>query len=206
MDLGVYVDENLTFEEHINLTAKKANKLLGMITHYITHKAPTVMVPLYKSLIRTILEYGNPVWHPRLRKHTDLIENIQRRFTKRIIGMGNRNYEERLRSLKLPSLEYRRARGDMIETFKIIKQYYDHHSTKGFFKLQDKSITRGHPFKIAKQTCKSSAYAHFFTNRIVNQWNSLPNTVVEAESINSFKNRLDKHWARYQYSTNIIIE
>ena len=202
-DLGVYVDNNLTFEEHINSTAKKANRVLGMISHYITHKSPAVMVPLFKSLIRPIMEYGNPIWQPKLRKHIDLLENIQRRFTKRIIGMGDLEYEDRLRKLKLPSLEYRRTRGDMIETFKITHNIYDNKTTKNFFSLQVNSVTRGHPYKINKLSCKSNSYAHFFTNRIINLWNSLPNNIVCAESTNSFKNMLDKHWSKHQFQTNI---
>ena len=202
-DLGVYVDNNLTFEEHINSTAKKANRVLGMISHYITHKSPAVMVPLFKSLIRPIMEYGNPIWQPKLRKHIDLLENIQRRFTKRIIGMGDLEYEDRLRKLKLPSLEYRRTRGDMIETFKITHNIYDNKTTKKFFSLQVNSVTRGHPYKINKLSCKSNSYAHFFTNRIINLWNSLPNNIVCAESTNSFKNMLDKHWSKHQFQTNI---
>ena len=54
-DLGVYVDINLTFDHHINTTVKKASKLAGMISHYITYKSWKVMVPLYKGLIRPVM-------------------------------------------------------------------------------------------------------------------------------------------------------
>ena len=47
------------------------------------------MVPLYKSLVRPIIEYGNAVWSPYLRKHIDFIESVQRHFTKCIIGTKN---------------------------------------------------------------------------------------------------------------------
>ena len=53
-------------------------------------------------------------------------------------------------ALKLPSLEYRRARGDMIETFKIIHGYYDHETVCSLFKLYESAGTRGHPFKLRK--------------------------------------------------------
>ena len=203
-DLGVYVDNNLSFDHHVNTTVNKANKLAGMISHYITYKSPKVMIQLYKGLIRPVMEYGNPIWNPKLRKHIDAIENVQKKFTKRIIGMGDLKYEERMKKLKLPSLEYRRARGDMIETYKITHNLYDKHTTQ-FFNIHENSITRGHPYKITKRSCKSKSYAHFFTNRIINQWNSLPKNVVMAETINSFKNLLDKHWSNYMYITNFVI-
>ena len=125
----------------------------------------------------------------------------KKKFTKRIIGLNHLDYEDRLKKIKLPSLEYRRARGDMIETYKITHNLYDQQTTQ-YFKIQKNSITRGHPYKITKTTSRSSAHAHFFANRIINNWNSLPNNVVNAETINSFKNRLDKHWSEYQYKTN----
>ena len=115
-DLGVIVDTSLCFESHMNNMVKKANRMVGMITHYISHKTSYVMVPLFKSLVRPILEYGNVVWAPRFKKHIDHIEGVQRRFTRRIIGLSDLECNDRLKSLKLPSLEYRRARGDMIET------------------------------------------------------------------------------------------
>ena len=63
------------------------------------------MIPLYKALVRPIIEYANPVWSPYSREYIDLIEKVQHYFTKRIIGMMDLDYESRLKSLKLPSLE-----------------------------------------------------------------------------------------------------
>ena len=66
------------------------------------------------------------MWASCLRKNITRIENVQRRFTKRVTGMDIMEYEQTLMVLKSPSLEYRRAKGDMNETFKIIHVYYDH--------------------------------------------------------------------------------
>ena len=73
------------------------------------------MLLLYKALIRPILEYGNAVWPPYKKKDILIIEKLQRHFTNKWINdMRNLSYEERLHSLKLPSLEFRRIRGDLI--------------------------------------------------------------------------------------------
>ena len=82
-------------------------------------------IPLYKSLVRMQLDYASSVWAPYRKKHIDKIEQVQKRATKQIPEMKNLNYEERLRKLKLPTLGYRRVRGDMIEMYKIIKGKYD---------------------------------------------------------------------------------
>jgi hypothetical protein len=64
------------------------------------------------------LEYANSVWNPYKKKHITALENVQRRATKLIPGFKDMTYENRLRKLKLPTLAYRRKRGDMIEAFK----------------------------------------------------------------------------------------
>ena len=102
-DLGVFVDPNLNFYNHIIKTVNKANQIAGMLVRNITFKSKDVMVPLFKSLVRPVLEYANPVWHPYLKKYIKLIEGVQRRFTKKINGAANLTYENRLRWLKLPS-------------------------------------------------------------------------------------------------------
>ena len=56
---------------------------------------------------------------PKVVKHKDEIENVQRRATKQLPGMSNLSYPERLQKLKLPTLAYRRICGDMIELSKI---------------------------------------------------------------------------------------
>lgn len=200
-DLGVHVDKNLSFEHHMTETVKKANRVLGMISRFIEHKDSSIMIPLFKALVRPILEYGNTVWCPFLRKHCDLIEKVQRRFTKRIIGMNDMEYEDRLKALKLPSMEFRRLRGDMIETFKILRGFYDTNTTKTLYELNDLP-TRGHDFKLSKRPFSLTIFEHFFSNRIVNNWNSLPHPIVLSGTINSFKRALDEHWAEKMYCTN----
>ena len=66
----------------------------------ITYKSIDIMVPLYKSLVRPILEYGNVVWSSYLRRNIDLIEGVQKFFTKKIIGVKGMDYEDRLKFIK----------------------------------------------------------------------------------------------------------
>ena len=70
-------------------------------------------------LVRPTLEYANAAWTHILRRDQILLKNVQRRATKLIPELRGRDYEDRLRTLKLPSLcNYRRARGDIIEAYK----------------------------------------------------------------------------------------
>ena len=204
-DLGVIVDPDLSFEKHIEEVVKKANKLVGMLSRVIVNKDKEIMVPLFKSLVRPVLEYGNVVWSPKLKKHVELIENVQRRFTKRIKGFKDMEYEERLKKLGLPSLEYRRFRGDLIETFKILNGYYDPATTKGLFTLCGDDSTRGHSLKLRVKQSNTNLSLKFFTNRITKTWNSLPSETVCVETLNAFKNAIDKQFKEITYVQNISL-
>ena len=170
--------------------------ILGLIRRSFSFIDNEIFNLLYKSRFRPILEYGNTIWYPILKKDADAIENVQRRATKLIPGLQKMEYSSRLRTLKLPSLKYRRKRGDMIETYKFLNDIYN--TEHSWLKLDDSS-TRGHSLKLTKIRCNTELRKHTFSNRIVNDWNSLTEHVISAPSTNSFKSRLDKHWENIMY-------
>ena len=170
-DLGIYVDDKLKFDQHITAIIRKAKNIIFLILRNIHFKSPRIMVPLFKALVRPILEYGNVVWCPYTIKDIDAIEEVQRFYTKRIIGMNNLSYEDRLHKLKLPSLEFRRLRGDMIEVFKISNKKYDAQTTNTFFEFCE-NMTRNNGKKLTKKQVNFKPFQYFFTNRIINVWNN----------------------------------
>ena len=87
----------------------------------------------------------------------------------------------------------------MIEVYKYTRKIYDINPSP-LCPEQD-SITRGHMFKLEKRRCSKSLRQKFFSMRVVNDWNNLPSSVVEAPSLNSFKNRLDAYWRDIKYTT-----
>ena len=157
---------------------------------------------LFTSLVRPHLEFANVVWAPRFVKDKNLIEAVQRRATRMIPELKNFTYEDRLKSIDLPSLEFRRRRGDMIEVYKYLHKIYE---TKDKILPLDRSgiNTRGHSLKLSKRGCRLDVRKNFFSFRVVNPWNALPEEVVSAPSLNSFKARLDKHWTRHKFSIDL---
>ena len=103
-DLGVYVDTELTFDKHIETVVNQANRMLGLIRRSYTYLDSQSLLKLYTSLVRPTLEYASAAWTPILRRDQILPENVQRRATKLIPELRDRDYEDRLRELKLPSL------------------------------------------------------------------------------------------------------
>jgi len=70
--------------------------------------------------VRPLLEYNSVIWSPSLIKDIDLIEQVQRRFTKRLRCLDGVAYTDRLKRLNLPSLELRRLHLDLVFCYKIV--------------------------------------------------------------------------------------
>ena len=118
----------------------------------------------------------------------------------------------KIKLLKLPTLAYRRLRGDMIEVYKIMHELYDNEFALNLLKWEDvtlRSGNRGHSLKLFTQRAKINLRKYAFPIRVAETWNSLPNSVIQARSINSFKNKLDKFCSTqaiiYNYESPLTI-
>ena len=148
-------------------------------------------MPLYHSLVRPHLEYAVQSWSPALVKDNAMIERMQRRATKMISGLYHLSYEERLQELKLYSLEKRRIRGDLIQVFRIMKQIDKVDIADLGWKVNNR-VSRGHSLKLIKNLSRLEIRKTYFTQRIINLWNELPEHAVAATTVEAFKGRLDR--------------
>ncbi len=139
-----------------------------MIRRSFRNFSKDVVLKLYKSLVRPLLEYTVQAWRPHLHKDIELLERVQRRATKMIVEVKDKSYEERLKLLHMTTLETRRIGDDLIETIKIIKGFNDI-DRNSFFVMADTDIdSRGHEYKLFKQYCNLDVRKFAFSNRIVN--------------------------------------
>ena len=129
------------------------------------------------------------------------LERVQKRATKLIRELKDLPYRERLIKLKLPTLKFRRIRGDMIELFKIMTNIYDT-CTSLNIPSAPTSIARGNKYKIFQKHVHYKLRQHYFINRVTSVWNSLPDEVVSADNVNTFKHRLDKFWLNQEVIYN----
>ena len=138
--LGVTMNANMKVSEQCRIAASKGNQILGMIRRNITYKEKSLIIPLYKAIVRPHLEYCIQAWNPHLRKDVDMLERIQRRATKVIPGLRDLTYEERLKECGLTTLETRRVRGSRM-VMKILILIF-------FFEIKESKITRGHNYTL----------------------------------------------------------
>lgn len=188
-DLGVLISKNLKWNDHIHNGINKANQMIAWVIRSVISRDSEVMLKIFQSMIRPNIEYCVQLWSP-LPSHGNWglimdIEEIQRKFTRLIDGIGLLPYKSRLEKLGLTTLLERRARGDLIETFKIVNGLSNY--GKKLFKISrsgDKLISRPgdqHPAKY-----------NFFSRRVIKYWNKLPSNVKFSKTIDSFKNNLSK--------------
>ena len=201
-DLGVYVQENLKFDKHISLTVNRANRLVGLIKRAFSYLDEETLLVLYKTLIRPILDYGNTIWFPTLKKDIRAIENVQRRLTRLLPELSHLSYEERLRTLNLTTLHYRRYRMDMIQVFKILNNI-DDVKMEGMFEYSDLN-TRGHSKKLNKPRALKSYRMHSFCIRTIEKWNDLTEDMVNSATVLSFKTMYDRYMGDQKYQTGDI--
>ena len=134
-------------------------------------------------------------WSPYLKKDILIrkLEKVQRRATKLILSLTNHPYGDRLKFLGLTTQEQRRTRGNMLETFKMLKGYDKVEADSAFLELDGNHLrARGHQMKFTKPRHSTRKRNEFFAARVVDQWNGLPENVVSRNSINQFKRRYDQ--------------
>ena len=189
-DLGVLVSKDLKAERQCVKASKTANRMLGLVKRCFSSRDSRVIIPLYKAMVRPHLEYCVQVWRPHLVKDKELLEAVQHRATKCVDGMRHLSYEERLERLGLQTLEYRRLRGDLIEVFRMYKGWSGL-KFEDFF-IRSNTGLRGHDGKVYKVRVNSNVGKFRFSIRVIDYWNRLSLHVIDSDSLNCFKNRLDK--------------
>nr|VZI50406.1 unnamed protein product [Spirometra erinaceieuropaei] len=108
-------------------------------------------------------------------------------------GLKNFTYEQRLPALNLYPLHYRQDRGDLIATFQLVKGLNLDVDWETFFEMAPKSNLRRHDYQLKKELCHTNQRSSFFSQRVIRQWNSLPEFVVNSPTVNVFKRQLDTH-------------
>ena len=188
-DLGVIFDQHLSFETHIQAAINKANKVLGIIKRTFTHMDSDTFLRLYKTMVRPHLEYGNAVWGPHQIGLSQDMERVQRRATRLVPACNGMSYEERLRFLDLFSLKYRRFRGDLIQTFKILNKV-DDINPHDFYDF-NQGVTRHADHKLYIKRCRLNVRKYSFAFRTAKAWNALTIRTRRARSVDVFKRLLD---------------
>ena len=106
------------------------------------------------------------------------------------------SYSDRLCIIGMPTLQFRRFRTDMIQVYKIINGYEDV-EMECYFTVDSDSYTRRHLFKLKKIRGNTVRHISIFSHCTVDDWNSLPSSVVLSNLVNCLKSRLNDAWKEH---------
>ena len=200
-DLGITVSSDLSWSKHIEITAAKANKTLGLIKRICRDiHDPTTRRFLYCSLVRPKLEYASNVWSPNTIKYRSVIQNVQRRATKFILNYPkNMSYPERLVETNLLPLEFRREMSDLqplykakmglismdINKYLLISTYEPGYKSRRNYNVNNFHFVLKH---------KQNYFKNSFFVRSASLWNNLPIELKSHVSISIFRNGLQRYY------------
>ena len=193
-DLGVLISSDLSWGPHINNVTDAARKMCSWILSVFETRDEVTLMTLYKSLVRSRMEFCCPLWNSSKVEDLVKLETIQRNFTSKIEGYSEFTYWERLQGLRLMSLQRRRERYTILHLFKILHNTAPNDINIKFSTSDRRGILALVPTlsRTAKPKIQSKYDASFsvFAPRL---WNSLPKTIRDEESFGKFKAALTRH-------------
>ena len=190
--LGVSLHKHSSWSPHVNATAKKANGTRAFLQRNL-RKAPTaVKKRTYESLIHPILEYSGVVWDPHTAQDVNKLEMVQRRYaryTSRDYGRTS-SVTAMLKILGWEPLAERRAKARITMMHRIVHGLVDIMASDHILLAPASRRTGNAQFRVPY--ARTLAYQRGFFPDGTHLWNALPNEVTEAESIDTFKERLSQ--------------
>ena len=190
------VSSDMRWSKHVGEMVAKARSKLSWVLSVFKTRDRVVMITLYKSLVRSLLEYCCPLWDPVKTTEIQLLEGVQRTFTSRLGGLYDMDYWERLSHLKLMSLQRRRERYVILMMWKTY-----HNVVLNSCNIKFVETTRNGTKAVVPSLSKSSSmrnqtlYDSSFAVRGPKLWNKVPSDVKAERTFDSFKTSLSKFLA-----------
>ena len=195
-DVGVIMHKSFRPSMQCAKAAKKANSVLGQLTRAVTFRDKETFMSLYATYVRPHLEYAVQAWCPWTIGDKEVLEKVQRRAVGMVTNVKGKGYEEKLAAMDMSTLEERRKRGDLIQMYRIMTGK-DKVDLSTWFTpaearegaLSTRLVTGC--LNVEKMRGKKEVRNNFWSVRVIDTWNSLPNSVKTSPDVNTFKNSID---------------
>ena len=191
-DLGVIMSDDCQFNKQIESVVEKAKNMSSWILRTFKTRARVPMLTLYKSLVLPILEYCSVLWCPLAVGNIQKLEAVQWSFIRKIIGTRGMDYWQRLKELKLYSLERRRERYRILYTWKVLENLVPN-VNDGIISYTNPRQGRKCIIPTPKRAKLSKTRDSSFNIHALKLFNALPRHIRNASSISlqSFKRAVD---------------
>ena len=185
-DLGIIIDNKLSFDEHISNLTHKANQKIGILRNAFFSKDHNFHIQLFKTFIIPLIDYCSPAIMYSTKKQIKNLESIQRKFCLYTLNLYDIPYADRLRYINLPSIETRILCSDIFA----VRNFF-----KGSLYLNinpftpNQSNTRSTLFK---HRCNTTLFSRFWSNRVINLYERIPHeTTPNRRTLINFLESID---------------
>ena len=192
-DLGVTRSTDCSYHDHHLNVVKKSRRAAGAILHAFTTRDPAVLWPTYKLYVQPTLMYCAQAWSPVWLGVIDKLESVPRRFSKRLIGMRDLTYEQRLNELKSLSLASERTKVDLVMAYKCLHGLIDVTASDLGLSVSANNERSGQ-FRLKNFRPPTKRVSSLFKFRAPREWNALPKSVTTANSLFIFKRAVTQHF------------
>ncbi|CAH8449918.1 unnamed protein product [Dicrocoelium dendriticum] len=197
VDLGITHTSLLHSGENWRKAACRGFRMMWFIRRSFGVLTANIFVKLFSAFVRPHLEYCIQACPPCLVRDKMELERVLRVGTRLVQGLRGQTYPERLLSLGMYSMHYRRIRGDLILTYRILTGKIGPNLSWLFSPAKLPSL-RGHPLKLHKQRSDRVRTETRLSRRVIERWNSLPAHVVRESTVEGFERQLDALGWQYQ--------
>ena len=191
--LGITLKSDLTWSHHINLIAQKANRLINILKCLQFRLDRNSLETIYMSFIRSLLEYGSPIWDGCTQADADRLEAIQTTAATVIAGaMKGTSTSKLYEEVGWETLAERRDKAKLIIMYKIVNNLTPSYLRDLLPETPPSAInhnTRHRP-EIYPFCARTSLLDKSFFPSTVRQWNQLPYETRNVASLGQFKAKL----------------
>lgn len=191
------LNKDLKWSTQVSKVYTKSTSIAFTIIRTFNNQNPQIYTQLFKTYVRSIIEYNSSIWNLNLIKDIRKIESIQIQFTQKLcqkLNIKYSSYNHRLKILNLETLEIRRLKSDLKLVYKIhnnlinlnINEFFTQSTLDNSYNLR-----RHDKYLKLPDLCKTTIRRSFFSLRIVKIWNKLPQYVIRSKSLPIFKDNLD---------------
>lgn len=191
--LGVTLTDNLSWNAHVDQVTKKANNTLSFLRRNLSSCPRQTKAQTYQTMVRPVLEYASTAWDPYTQTNVNKLEAVQRRAARFVTGdyRTTSSVSEMITNLGWETLQQRRTQAKLVMMYRI---------THGLIDIQAPQLlhpaalnTRGHSVRFLVPYCRIDAYRCSFFPSGIRLWNQLPESIVTAPTLETFKGGLAGH-------------
>ena len=188
-DIGVYVTSTLKPTMQCAAAAKNGRAVLGQIARAFHYRDRHVFAKLYQQYVHPHLEFATQAWAPWSEGDKQVLERVQEKAVKMVSGLVSKTYEDRLKELGMETLEERRHQADMCMTRNIVhgrgglstETWFDTQTGRGNLR------SGADPLNLRKKRGRLELRTNFFSLRVPDGWNNVPEELKSLPTTSSFK-------------------